>query len=154
MSQNFYSLFIHFFFQKIPKSKSKEKSKTFESLKKLGSSLSDNAMKIMNDFDDHTSQLVNEIEKVGGKKIFFYQGFFSLKKSKQFKKQYLNVFNSYFLNKNLNRSIFLNFKLYNNISILQKNSSFRSFNYNFFFSILSLFFWKNKLLKLFFIKER
>lgn len=71
--------------------------------------------------------------------FLFRYCFFSLKKSKQFKKQYLNVFNSYFLNKNLNRSIFLNFKLYNNISILQKNSSFRSFNYNFFFSILSLF---------------
>lgn len=66
--------------------------------------------------------------------------FFNYKDKKKYKKYYLKKYNFYFLNKNLKINSLLYFDTQRSLSnILQKNILFRSFNYKFFFRVLSLF---------------
>lgn len=69
--------------------------------------------------------------------------FFSLKRDKKYKKLFLKIFNSYFLFKGFSSKTFFFNKAYclksNNDFLLQKNVLSRTFNYRFFFRILTFF---------------
>jgi hypothetical protein len=71
--------------------------------------------------------------------FLFKYCFFLLKNAKKYKKHYLNFFNSYFLNKNLDKNALLFLFNKNKINVIQKNSSSRGLNYSFFFNVFSFF---------------
>lgn len=73
--------------------------------------------------------------------FLFNYSVFLFNKDKMFKKMFFKKFNYYFLNQNLNKSCYLfkDFLKNDDFFLLQKNFLNRSFNYNFFFSILKIF---------------
>lgn len=98
--------------------------------------------KILKTFNKHNFILKKKkkrLKKAWLTGFLFKYCFFSFKNQKEYKKKYLKILNYFFLPKTINIRSFVENTYLKKLQLLQKNQICRTFNYSFFFRILSFF---------------